>query len=107
MVNPYYIKFWFSDLLAAISFSTRLAVVKVKRHSTSGELQAEGNDLAYMAAGWAAQESSTSPYCSVASGANFRSTLGGHKYFVQMCSTKKQAITLLQSPAFRILGSEQ
>ena len=46
---------------------------------------------------------------SSSSGANFRSTLGGggHKYFVQMCSTKKQAITLLQSPAFRIVGSEQ
>ena len=41
------------------------------------------------------------------SGANFRSTLGGHKYFVQMCTTKKQAIILLQSPTFRILGSEQ
>ena len=55
-----------SDLLAAISLSTRLAVVKVKGHSTSGEIQAEGNHLAAMAAEWAAQEGSTSLYCSIA-----------------------------------------
>ena len=49
----------FSDL--PLWFDFRATV-----HSTSGEIQAEGNDLADMAAEWVAQEGSTSPYYSVA-----------------------------------------
>ena len=53
-----------SDLLQAITLPARLAIVRVKGHSSPGDTDVHGNNLADESAGWAAKEGPHSPHIS-------------------------------------------